>query len=204
MERRFQIIRGRQAVDMTQNDSVSQPLPSFEEALLGRLDGLFALALRLTGGRREEAEDLLQEVCLRAFRNYQNVRAPEKIKAWFFQILVNTHIKEWRRRERAIPIIDVELNEALLDAARAPSPPTPEEVLFERLLDSEVQEALDTLPVEFRMVVWLSDVEELSYQEIAEIIDCAPGTVASRLYRGHSLLRERLREYARRRGVIKE
>src|SRR5262249_35126159 len=156
-----------------------QPFPRFEDALLGHLDGLFAFALRLTGGRREEAEDLLQEACLRAFRNYQSLRAPEKIKAWFFQILVNVHTNEWRRRERAIPIVDVDLNEALLDVARAPSPPTPEERLFEQLLDSELQEALDALPVEFRTVVWLSDVEELSYQEIAEIIDCPPGTVAS-------------------------
>ncbi|MCI0390840.1 MAG: sigma-70 family RNA polymerase sigma factor [Acidobacteria bacterium] len=204
MERRFQIIRGRQVVDMAQNDSASQPLPGFEEALLAHLDGLLAFALRLTGGQRELAEDLVQEVSLRAFRNYQSLRAPEQIKAWFFQILVNTHTNEWRRRTRAIPIVDVELNEALFDAAQAPSPPTPEEQLFEQLLDSEVQQALDALPVEFRTVVWLSDVEELSYQEISEIINCPMGTVASRLYRGHSLLREQLREYARQRGVVKE
>lgn len=204
MERRFQIIRGRQVADMAQNDSASQPLPRFEEALLTHLDSLLAFAMRLTGGQRELAEDLVQEVSLRAFRNYQSLRAPEQIKAWFFQILVNTQTNEWRRRERAIPIVDVELNEALFDAARLSSPPTPEERLFEQLLDSEVQQALDALPVEFRAVVWLSDVEELSYQEISEIINCPMGTVASRLYRGHSLLREQLREYARQRGVVKE
>ncbi len=204
MERRFQIIRGRQVADMAQDDSTSRPLPRFEEALLAHLDSLLAFALRLTGGQREVAEDLVQEVCLRAFRNYQSLRAPEKIKAWFFQILVNTHTNEWRQRERAIPIVDVELNEALFDADQLPSPPTPEERLFEQLLDSEVQQALDALPVEFRTVVWLSDVEELSYQEISEIINCPMGTVASRLYRGHSLLREQLREYARQRGVVKE
>ncbi len=189
---------------MAQNDSASRPLPRFEETLLAHLDSLLAFALRLTGGQREVAEDLVQEVSLRAFRNYQSLRAPEQIKAWFFQILVNIHTNEWRRRTRAIPIVDVELNEALLDTAQLPSPPTPEERLFEQLLDSEVQQALDALPVEFRTVVWLSDVEELSYQEISEIINCPLGTVASRLYRGHSLLREQLREYARQRGVVKE
>lgn len=150
------------------------------------------------------AEDLLQEACLRAFRHYQSLRSAKKIKSWLFQILINTHINEFHRRSREIPIIDVELSEALLDSVQAPSPITPEELLFERLLDSEVQQALDALPVEFRIVVWLADVEEFSYQEISEIINCPLGTVASRLYRGHSLLRERLREYARQRGLVKE
>jgi RNA polymerase sigma-70 factor (ECF subfamily) len=204
MERRFQIIRGRQAVNPAEDSSSSQPLPRFEDVLLAHLDRLLSFALRLTGGQREVAEDLLQEACLRAFRHYQSLRSAKKIKSWLFQILINTHINEFHRRSREIPIIDVELSEALLDSVQAPSPITPEELLFERLLDSEVQQALDALPVEFRIVVWLADVEEFSYQEISEIINCPLGTVASRLYRGHSLLRERLREYARQRGLVKE
>jgi RNA polymerase sigma-70 factor (ECF subfamily) len=81
---------------------------------------------------------------------------------------------------------------------------TPEEQFFAQLLDSELQQALEDLPIEFRTTIWLSDIEELSYKEIAEITNCPAGTVASRLYRGHRLLRERLREYAERRGLLRE
>jgi RNA polymerase sigma-70 factor (ECF subfamily) len=160
--------------------------------------------MRLVGGQRERAEDLVQEACLRAFRHYQSLRSLEKTKPWFFSILVNTYINEFHRQSHEPPMVDVELSDALLESPPMDPIPTPEEQVFEPLLDVEVQQALDALPVEFRTVVWLSDVEELSYKEIAEIINCPLGTVASRLYRGHSLLRERLWEYARRRGLVKE
>jgi len=121
-----------------------------------------------------------------------------------FQILVNTYINETHRRSREPATVDVELSEALLMASGKQTAETPEEQLFAQVLDSQVQQALDALPVEFRTVVWLSDVEEMSYREICEIMNCPPGTVASRVYRGHSILRERLREYARQRGLMSE
>ncbi len=205
MKQPFQVIRGGRSARRGSETPESQALPiPFEEALVAHLDNLFAFAVRLVGGQRERAEDLVQEACLRAFRNYESLRSPEKVKAWFFQILVNTHINEFHRQRYEPPIVDVELSDALLESAGAEPIPTPEEQLFAQLLDSEVQQALDALPVEFRTVVWLSDVEELNYREIAEIVDCPLGTVASRLYRGHSLLREQLHSYARRRGLIKE
>ncbi len=204
MQPQFRVIRSSQAEDEAQPPPSRQPLPKFEEALVAHLDSLLAFALRLTGGQRGLAEDLLQETCLRAFRNYQSLRAPERIKPWLFRILANTHINEFHRQSRESQIVDVELSEALLESAHAGSHPTPEERLFVHLLDDEVQQALDALPVEFRMVVWLADVEELSYQEISEIIGSPPGTVASRLYRGHGLLREQLREYARKRGLSRK
>jgi RNA polymerase sigma-70 factor (ECF subfamily) len=120
------------------------------------------------------------------------------------KILLNTYINEFRRRRRKPTIIDVELSEAVLESASVASATTPESQLLEQLLDIEIQQALDALPVEFRLVVWLADVEELSYAEISEITECASGTVASRLYRGHALLREHLRQFARRRGLIRE
>lgn len=200
----FQLIRGRKAPEDDREQPEIHELPPFEEALLRHLDGLFGLALRLASGQRAPAEDLVQEASMRAFKSYQDLRSVNKIKSWLFQILVNTHINEFHRQAREVPIIDVELSETLLESASVEHVSTPEEHLFEQLLDSEIQEALDWLPVEFRTVVWLSDVEELSYREIGEIIDCPLGTVASRLYRGHSLLRERLREYGRQRGLMKE
>lgn len=198
MGQRFEVIRGKRTAEPGQENQ-SLELPAFEEALVAHLDHLFAFALRLVSGQRARAEDLVQDVCLRAFRRYADLREPDKIRPWLFQILVNAHINEYHRRSHQPPVVDIELSDALLDQA-----PTPEEDLFNQLLDDEVERALDALPVEFRTVVWLSDVEELSYREIAEVTGCPLGTVASRLYRGHSLLREGLREYARRRGLMKE
>jgi RNA polymerase sigma factor (sigma-70 family) len=116
--------------------------------------------MRLVGGQRERAEDLVQEACLRAFRNYERLCSPEKIKSWFFQILVNTHINEFHRRSHEPPILDVELSETLLESAGVEPAPTPEEMFFGQLLDIEIQQALDALPIEFRTVIWLSDIVE--------------------------------------------
>ena len=204
MRRRLRIIEGGQPTARDKADSSPRGRPAFEEVLLGQLDSLFAFANRLVGGRREEAEELVQEACVRAFRKYETLRAAEKFKAWLFQILVNTYINERHRHSREPPTVDVELSEALLSASSKQATETPEEQLFAQVLDSEVQQALDALPVEFRTVVWLSDVEEMSYREICEVMACPPGTVASRIYRGHSMLREQLREYARQRGLMSE
>ena len=204
MHQRFQVIRGKQSAERGPESQSLSESPTFEEALVAHMDSLLGFTIRLTGGRRAEAEDLVQETSLRSFRNFGSLRSPKKIKSWLFQILVNTHINEFHRQAREVPIVDVELSETLLESASAEHVSTPEERLFEQLLDIEIQDALDWLPLEFRTVVWLSDVEELSYREIGEIIGCPLGTVASRLYRGHSLLRERLREYGRQRGLMKE
>ncbi len=204
MRRRLRIIEGGQPTAREEADSSPRGRPAFEEVLLGQLDSLFAFANRLVRGRREEAEELVQEACVRAFRKYDTLRAPEKFKAWLFQILVNTYINETHRHSREPPTVDVELSEVLLTASGKQTVETPEEQLFAKVLDSEVQQALDALPLEFRTVVWLSDVEEMSYREICEIMNCPSGTVASRIYRGHSMLREQLREYAKRRGLMSE
>ncbi len=204
MRRRLRVIEGGQPTARDQAGSSPRGRPAFEEVLLAQLDSLFAFANRLVQGKREEAEELVQEACVRAFRKYETLRAPEKFKSWLFQILMNTYINERHRHSRQPPIVDVELSEALLTGAHGQRTETPEEQLFARVLDSEVQDALDALPVEFRTVIWLSDVEEMSYREICEIMNCPLGTVASRIYRGHSMLREQLREYARKRGLMSQ
>jgi RNA polymerase sigma-70 factor (ECF subfamily) len=204
LRQRLKVIDGGQAAVREQTDPLSRERPAFEEILLAHLDSLFAFANRLASGHREDAEELVQETCVRAFRKYDTLRAAEKFKAWLFQILVNTYINERQRHSRRPSIVDVELSEALLTSAGGQTAATPAEDLFAKLLDSEVQNALDALPVEFRTVIWLSDVEEMSYREICEIVGCPPGTVASRIYRGHSMLREQLRDYARQRGLMGE
>jgi len=201
---RLRVIDGGQATRGKRTDQLSHALPPFEEILLAHLDSLFAFANRLASGHHEEAEELVQDTCLRAFRKYETLRNAEKFKAWLFQILMNTYINERHRHSRQPPIVDVELSEALLRSAGGQTSETPEEELFAKVLDGEVRQALDALPVEFRTVIWLSDVEEMSYREICEIVGCPPGTVASRIYRGHSMLREQLREYARQRGLISD
>jgi len=201
---RLRVIDGGQATRGKRTDQLSHALPPFEEILLAHLDSLFAFANRLASGHHEEAEELVQDTCLRAFRKYETLRNAEKFKAWLFQILMNTYINERHRHSRQPPIVDVELSEALLRSAGGQTSETPEEELFAKVLDGEVRQALDALPVEFRTVIWLSDVEEMSYREICEIVGCPPGTVASRIYRGHSMLREQLREYARRRGLMSD
>jgi RNA polymerase sigma-70 factor (ECF subfamily) len=200
----LRVIEGGQPTAREQTSSSPRGRPAFEEVLLAQLDSLFAFAKRLVRGRHEEAEELVQEACVRAFRKYDTLRAPEKFKAWLFQILVNIYINQTYRHSREPPTVDVELSEALLTTSGEQTGETPEDHLFAKVLDSEVQQALDALPVEFRTVVWLSDVEEMSYREICEIMNCPSGTVASRIYRGHSMLREQLREYARQRGLMSE
>lgn len=204
MRRSLQLIQGRDRLPSASPEFAPGQLPPFEESLLTHLDSLYSFALRLSRGQRERAEDLLQDTCLRAFKNYTSVHSPDKIKAWFFRILVNTHINEFHRRSQEPAIVDVELSDALLGGASSPPISTPEEAFFARLLDGEIQQALDALPVDFRSVVWLADVEGFDYKEISEIVQRPMGTVASRIYRGHSLLREQLREYARQRGWMKE
>ncbi len=201
---RFRVIRGGVKPSDELQDASSQKRPPFEQALLAHLDSLFTFALRLEGGHHERAEDLVQETCLQAFRNYDSLHSIEKMKPWIFRILINTRINKFQSERREPALVDVDLTPELLSTGQGGRLETPEEDLFSRLLHSEVQDALDALPFEFRTVVWLADVEEMSYRDIAEITSCPPGTVASRLYRGHSLLRERLREHARRRGFAKE
>jgi RNA polymerase sigma-70 factor (ECF subfamily) len=169
--------------------------PSFEQLLLRHLDSLYGLAFRLTKNR-EQAKDLLQEASLKALENFQQLREFEKAKTWLLRILHRVFLSRYRRRRHAPPLVDIELDESLLTDAGDSS----EVRAFENLLDDEVQAAFDALPVEFREVIVLADIEEISYREIAEILNIPMGTVASRLYRGHSLLRERLKEYARQHG----
>ncbi len=203
--RRFRVIRGGvKPQDSAAQGTSSQRRPPFEQVLLADLDSLFAFALRLERGHRDRAEDLVQEACLQAFRNYHSLHSIEGMKPWLFRILINTRINKFHSERREPALVDVDLTPELLASDPEKRVETPEEDLFKRLLADEVQDALDALPFEFRTVVWLADVEEMSYREIAEIVGCPQGTVASRLYRGHSLLRERLRDYARHRGLAKE
>jgi RNA polymerase sigma-70 factor (ECF subfamily) len=178
----------------------------FENLLVAHLDSLYAAAVRVTKDA-QQAEDLVQEACLKAWRNRGQLEKPQAIKAWLFKILMNTFINSYRQTSREPQIVDIELSEAMLERIHTESGESrtdPLNLLLDQCLDDEIQEAYDGLHTEIRAVVWLSDVEGFRQHEIAEMLGCPPGTVASRLFRGRALLREQLQEYAKRRRWVKE
>jgi RNA polymerase sigma-70 factor (ECF subfamily) len=179
---------------------------SFEREALPHLDALYGLARRLTRNDRD-AEDLVQETVLRAYRFFDRFREGTHCKAWLFKILHNVFVNKYRTRVRerelagALTAAD---GEALLSANELRRARDPEGAILDGLVSADVQRALDALPEEFRLPVLLCDLEELSYREIADIMDCPIGTVMSRLYRGRRLLQEALRGYAIERGIVKD
>jgi RNA polymerase sigma-70 factor (ECF subfamily) len=168
---------------------------AFVADALSYIDSLYGTALRLTR-RPQDAEDLVQDTYLKAFRASHQFERGTNLKAWLFTILHNT-FRNMRRNVGRSPI-DVD-SEAVERAADDPAgEQTPEDLLTRATLDVDLQAALDALPDAFRQAVWLRDVEELSYAEIAQVLDVPIGTVMSRISRGRRALYEGLQE---RRGV---
>jgi RNA polymerase sigma-70 factor (ECF subfamily) len=163
---------------------------TFEAQALSFVDALYGMALRLTRNP-SDAEDLVQETYLKAFRSAGQFEPGTNLKAWLFTILHNT----WRNQRRDAHRDPVDVDSELVDAAPvSASTPTPEQLLLRDTLDQDLQEALDELPAVFREAVWLRDVEEFSYAEIATMLDVPSGTVMSRIARGRRALYERLKE----------
>jgi RNA polymerase sigma-70 factor (ECF subfamily) len=155
---------------------------------LAYIDSLYGTALRLTR-RPADAEDLVQDTYLKAFRASAQFQRGSNLKAWLFTILHNT-FRNMRRHDGRNPV-DVD-SEAVEQAARPANEHTPEQLLTRATLDADLQAALDGLPEGFRQAVWLRDVEELSYSEIAGVLGVPIGTVMSRISRGRRSLYDRL------------
>ena len=173
----------------------------FEEVALPHTNALFRTALRMTRNR-EDAEDLVQETYLRAYRSFDTFEKETNCRAWLFRILTNSYINRFRRAKSAgvpVPFEDVESFLASDEAAET-APGEGDEGDFREALDEEVTHALEELPETFRLPVVLAFVESLSYKEIARIMDCPIGTVMSRVFRGRHLLRKRLAPYAHAHG----
>jgi RNA polymerase sigma-70 factor (ECF subfamily) len=162
---------------------------AFSDEALSYIDALYGTALRLTR-RPQDAEDLVQDTYLKAFRASKQFQRGTNLKAWLFTILHNT-FRNIRRHDGRNP---VEVNSETVEQAAdlAGDERTPEQVLTRATLDSDLQAALDGLPDAFRQAVWLRDVEEFSYADIARIVDVPIGTVMSRISRGRRMLYERL------------
>lgn len=176
----------------------------FEGLTMGHLDPLYAAALRLTKNERD-AEDLVQDTFLRAYRFFDKFERGTNIKAWLFKILTNTFINRYRRKVKERSVVEDErdtVHERFMSRDVSENAANPEQYFFDRLLSDDVLRAIDSLPLDFRMVVILADLQEFSYKEIAEILDCPVGTVMSRLYRGRKLLQKYLLGYAVEQGVV--
>ena len=177
----------------------------FEAEALRHLDALYRTALRMTRSEAD-AEDLVQETYIRAFRFREQFTLGTNMKAWLFRILTNTFINTYRRKSAQPEVTDLEgvdefsLYRRMADDRAASSSPDPETELLKGVVDTEVTDALEELPEKFRTTVLL-DVEGFSYKEIAEMLGIPIGTVMSRLHRGRKFLQKRLYDLARERGI---
>ena len=182
--------------DLRQNDLTRG---EFETLALKHLDPLYSAALRLTKNDRD-AEDLVQDTFLRAYRFFDKFERGTNMKAWLFKILTNTFINRYRRSTKERNIVEGSEREAVherfVSREATEYAANPEQFFFDRLLSDDVLKAVDSLPIDFRLVVILADLQEFSYKEIAEILDVPVGTVMSRLYRGRRLLQKALASYA--------
>jgi RNA polymerase sigma-70 factor (ECF subfamily) len=177
----------------------------FEAEALRHLDALYRTALRMTRSEAD-AEDLVQETYIRAFRFRDQFTLGTNMKAWLFRILTNTFINTYRRKTAQPEVTDLEgidefsLYRRMADDRAASTSPDPEAELLNSVVDTEVTDALEELPEKFRTTVLL-DVEGFSYKEIAEMLGIPIGTVMSRLHRGRKFLQKRLYDLARERGI---
>ncbi len=168
------------------------------------MDSLYNTAVRMTKNALD-AEDLLQDVYLRAFRFFHRFERGTNFKAWIFKILTNTYINQYRKKINKPYHVDLEKIKYNYDDKEATvqtSAQESERLDYETLFDDEIKNALQQIPDEFRVVVLLADVESFSYKEVAKIIGCPIGTVMSRLSRGRKQLQNYLREYATKGGFI--
>jgi len=187
--------------------AVREKRAEFERQALVHTDALFGAAYRLTRNARD-AEDLVQDSLLRAYRFWESFEQDSNCKAWLLRIVTNTFINEYQRRKRSREVLDAasaeqDATDGVLMHADATDRQSPERTLLERSVSDDVQRALDGLPDDFRTAVVLCDVQGLSYKEIADIMGTPVGTVMSRLFRGRKLLAAGLREFAIAEGYVK-
>jgi len=186
----------------------------FEKEALKYMDELFASAMRMTR-QKEAAEDLLSEVYSKAWKSFEQFEPGTNLRAWLYKILTNTYINHYRQKQRQPLMVELDrpddsengtggdLYDRILGASPSPFD-NPDQALANRILDQDLKKAIESLPDEFRMAVLLSDVQNFSYQEIADILEVPIGTVRSRLWRGRRLLQRILWKQAVSAGIVSD
>ncbi|MBD3377091.1 sigma-70 family RNA polymerase sigma factor [candidate division KSB1 bacterium] len=177
----------------------------FEDIAYEHMDALYSTALRMTRNP-QEAEDLVQDTYLRAYRFYDKFQQGTNFRAWIFKILTNTFINRYRKKVRTPQKVDLEKVAFGIESDEEFQDPVEwesyDEETYSDLFDDKVKDALEKLSQEFRMIILLADVEGMSYKEIAKIANVPIGTVMSRLFRGRRILQRYLGGYARREGYL--
>ncbi|MBJ87626.1 MAG: RNA polymerase subunit sigma-24 [Acidimicrobiaceae bacterium] len=171
------------------------------------MDQLYSHALRLTKNS-SDAEDLVQETYLKGYRAFSSFKEGTNLRAWLFRILTNSFINNYRKKQRGFEeedfdeVDDLYLHRRLGSIQNSTLGMSAEDMLFERLTEDEIKDAVENLPTQYREVVLLADVQGFSYKEIAEILEVPDGTVMSRLHRGRAKLQKDLLEFASKRGLL--
>ncbi len=175
----------------------------FESEAIPHMDILYNYALRMTGNS-DDANDLVQETYLKAFRFWDKYEKGTNIRAWLFRIMKNSYINRYRKESKEPETIDYENIANFYNTIRHQYTDQNDlqEKIFGGLLEDDVARALESLPEDFRTVVILSDIEGLSYEEIAEFVDCPIGTIRSRLHRGRKMLQTKLFNFAKKHGYV--
>ena len=179
----------------------------FTDVAMEHMPGLYSAALRMTRNAAD-AEDLVQETYLKAYRSYASFQEGTNLRAWLYRILTNTYINTYRAAKRRPEVTDVEdvedlyLYKRMTDSGGPQAGRSAEDEALDRFTDEDVKSSLEALPEAFRMAVLLADVEGFSYKEISEITDVPIGTVMSRIHRGRRALQKALHDVAATRGLV--
>jgi RNA polymerase sigma-70 factor (ECF subfamily) len=178
-----------------------QKQDDFQEEIIPHLDAMYNFGLRLTSDPND-AEDLVQDTIVKAFRFFSSYEKGTNAKAWLFRILKNSYINNYRKKSKQPSQVDYDEVSSFYETIRADRTDTSdlEDRMFRELIDDDIANALEQLPEDFRTVVLLCDVEDFTYEEIANMLDVPIGTIRSRLHRGRNLLKAELVEYAQKRG----
>jgi len=177
----------------------------FAQEALQHLDSMYGAAMRLTRSEAD-ADDLVQDAFLKAYRFYDHFEPGTNLRAWLLRILTNTFINKYRRTTRERKVLDGQeaepVGDGVMSRATMRALNDPDGNAMRSLVTAEIQKALDTLPDEYRLMIVLADVEELSYKEIADIVGCPIGTVMSRLHRARKQMQAKLVNTAMDMGII--